>query len=298
MQTTTQTDTSGANVLHRKFTKEIFMPYCNASDGTRLFYTVWGKGRPLLFIHGGNIGSEMWNFQIPQLVEEGFQCIVYDQRGFSRSDWPSSGYDFDTLAEDLNCLVSHLQLETFSAVTFSFGAGVLGRYLSNFGAARVEKAMLISAITPCFLKSADNPEGLERELYYDPFRAALMNDRPQIFRASMEGFFNPTAAEDDVTQPLADWLIGIALQNPVMAMIELFRASSETDFRKDMSSFTMPTSIVHGDCDVFAPIAATGQRTQEMIAGSVWTTYPGASHGLPFTHRRRLNRQIKEFFCA
>lgn len=274
------------------------MPYCDASDGTRLFYTVWGKGRPLLFIHGGNIGSEMWNFQIPQLVEEGFQCIVYDQRGFSRSDWPSSGYDFDTLAEDLNCLVTHLQLEIFSAVTFSFGAGVFGRYLSNFGAARVEKAMLISAITPCFLKSADNPEGLERELYYDPFRAALMTDRPQIFRASMEGFFNPTAAEDDVTQPLADWLIGVALQNPVMAMIELFRVSSETDFRKDMSSYTMPTSIVHGDCDVFAPIATTGQRTHEMIAGSVWTTYPGASHGLPFTHRRRLNRQIKEFFCA
>lgn len=62
-----------------------------------------------------------------------------------------------------------------------------------------------------------------------------------------------------------------------------------------MSAFTIPTLIVHGDSDVFAPPEATGLRTHEMIGGSRFVSYSGASHGIVFTHRDRLNRDIADF---
>jgi pimeloyl-ACP methyl ester carboxylesterase len=48
-------------------------------------------GNQILLILGGNVGADVWEFQVPYLVERGYSCIVYDQRGFGRSDFPSGG---------------------------------------------------------------------------------------------------------------------------------------------------------------------------------------------------------------
>ena len=69
----------------------------------------------------------------------------------------------------------------------------------------------------------------------------------------------------------------------------------EADFRKDLTSFVMPTLIVHGGADAFAPAEATAHRTHQGIKGSRLEIYPGASHALFFTHQDRLNRDIGEF---
>jgi hypothetical protein len=62
-----------------------------------------------------------------------------------------------------------------------------------------------------------------------------------------------------------------------------------------MSAFTMPTLLVHGEGDVFAPLTTTAACAQRMIFDGRLITYPGASHGLMFTHRKRLNRDLGEF---
>jgi non-heme chloroperoxidase len=271
------------------------MPYFNTTDGTQLFYSIWGDGPPIVFVHGNNLGSDTWTFQIPFLVANGYQCISYDQRGFARSDWPRRGYDVDTLARDLNCFLEHLDRPKATVVTFSVGAGVLARYLSLYGTGRVDRAILIATITPCILKTEDNPQGLPREVAYEPFRAGMIEDRPQLFRDSLDAFFNPAAAENPISEGIREWLVASAIQNPLIPMLEYARIVNETDFRHDMNSFTIPTLIVHGDSDVFAPASVTGLRTHEMIAGSQFVSYSGASHGLLFTHCKRLCREIVEF---
>jgi non-heme chloroperoxidase len=276
-------------------TKEIAMPFFETEDNTRLFYSVWGSGRPILLIHGGNVGSDIWTFQLSPLIESGYRCIVYDQRAFGRSDCPAGGYDFDTLASDLNQLIHHLNLPKLSIMTFSFGAGVLSRYLSLYGSGLVESAVLIAPITPFFLRTADNPEGLERATAYEPFRAGMLEDRPKLFRDSLDALFPAETAEQPVSDEMKAWIIGSALQAPLMPMLELYRTSSETDFRGDMKCFTMPTLIVHGDADVFVPAPSTGLRTHAMIAGSTFLSYAGASHGILFTHRERINRDVAGF---
>jgi non-heme chloroperoxidase len=273
------------------------MPYFQAVDGTQMFYSVWGSasGDPVLLIHGGNVGSDVWDFQIPSLVDKGFRCIVYEQRGFSRSDAPGTGYDFDTFASDLDALIRHLNLDNFSAVGYSHGGCVLARYLANYGSAKVNKAVLVASIAPFLLKTAHNPEGIDRSDLYEPFERSMRIDRPKIFRESLDAFFAPETAETPVSDEIKDWAISVCLRSSLMPMLAIYRAGSETDFRPDMAAFTMPTLILHGDKDPFAPPAITALRTHRLIPGSELVLYEGASHGLFFTHQERLNRDLASF---
>src|SRR5258708_9067719 len=124
----------------------------------------------------------------------------------------------------------------------------------------------------------------------------MRRDRSTIFRASLEEFFAPGTADIQVPESTKDWIMGVALRSSLMQMLEVYKPSNEADFRKDLKLFSMPTLIIHGEADVFAPAAATAERVHRAISGSKLEIYPGASHGLFFTHQDRLNRDIAEFF--
>lgn len=278
------------------------MPYLYAPDGTRLSYSTWGTGEPILFIHGGNIGAGAWEFQIPALVQQGFQCITYDQRGFDRSDASATDYTIDTFAEDLDALINHLlghlHRPSLSVVTLSFGSCVLARYLSRYGTDAVSNAALVSTVLPFFAKTADNPEGLDPAMAYEPFYRGMIDDRAQVFMDNLDLFFNPAGADHEVTEGTRAWIMHLALRNPLMAMLETYRESLFADLRADLPAFTMPTLLIHGEQDPFAPLAITAARTQAMIPHSKLLSYPGASHGLMYTHHARLNRDLGEFLTA
>jgi non-heme chloroperoxidase len=266
------------------------MPFIEVHDGTRLHYADWGSGKPLLLIHGWAIGAAMWEYQIPSLIASGIRCIVYDQRGCGRSDHPSQGYEFSTLADDLAILIERLDLNAVTLAGWSLGGGVVARYLARHGGARVARSILISTNTPFLLKGENNPEGLDRSLIYDPFIAGLLDDRPQLLAKAAPLFFGAP-----VSPEIIGWAIGLSHTSSAVGMLQLFKAVHETDFRPDMAAFTMPTLIVHGSADPFQPLEATSERSHRAIPGSRLETYEGASHGLFFTHRERLNADLLEF---
>ena len=138
------------------------MPSIQARDGTELYYYDWGTGKPVVLIHGWPLTSASWEYQARVLAENGYRVIAYDRRGFGRSDWAYSGYDYDTLAGDLSAVIQKLDLTGVTLVGFSMGGGEVARYLAKFGPSRITKAVLISAVTPYLLKTEDNPEGVER----------------------------------------------------------------------------------------------------------------------------------------
>ena len=58
----------------------------------------------------------------------------------------------------------------------------------------------------------------------------------------------------------------------------------EADFRAEMRRIDVPTLIVQGDRDRSVPVELTGKPSAELIPGSGLLVYPGAPHGLMFTH--------------
>ena len=262
-------------------------------DGVRLFYKDWGAGRPVVFCHGGILGADMWEYQMTALAAAGLRCIAHDRRGCARSGHPGRGYDFDTFADDLAALVERLDLREVTLVGHSMGCGEIARYLARHGAGRVRRAVLVATTTPYLLKTADNPDGIDRAVF-DRMHAAASADRPRFTALSAGPFFGPAGA---VSEELVRWGVGLALQACPLATLDTIRAFSETDFRADLRAFRVPTLVVHGRADQGAPLALTGERTARLIAGSRLEVYDTA-HGLFVTERERLNRDLLAFVRA
>src|SRR5215470_1599351 len=140
-------------------------PFIVTRDGASLFYKDWGKGEPVLFVHSWALNSDMWQYQMVHLAGQGLRCVAYDSRGHGRSSDPGQGYDYDTLADDIAAVIEQLDLREVTLVAHSMGGGEVVRYLSRHGARRIARAVLVAPSTPFILKTADNPEGVDRSVF-------------------------------------------------------------------------------------------------------------------------------------
>ena len=87
-----------------------------AADGTHLFFRDLGTGNPVLFAAPWGLNTDWWEYQMSLLAGRGLRCIGYDRRGHGRSDEPASGYDFDTLADDMAAVFDQLDLHSVTLV--------------------------------------------------------------------------------------------------------------------------------------------------------------------------------------
>ncbi|MDO9383576.1 MAG: alpha/beta hydrolase [Hyphomicrobiaceae bacterium] len=266
-------------------------------DGTHLFYEDTGTGKPLVLIHGWPLSSAMWEYQLNELPERGIRCIAYDRRGFGKSDHPAVGFDYDTLASDLNDLLEHLDLHDVTLAGFSMGGGEVVRYLSTYGSDRVTRIALIAAVTPFMLKTSDNPDGVDKSVF-DDIEAGLRVDRPNFLTDFTKTFFGFGWISSPISDAMLASNVELAMHASSRATLGCAKAFSQTDFRNDLKAISVPALIIHGDADKTVPFEASGQRTAKAIAGSKLVVYSGAPHGLHYTERARLNADLESWVAA
>jgi pimeloyl-ACP methyl ester carboxylesterase len=271
------------------------MPCLEASDGTNLSYRDWGDGEPVVFVHGGQLGADMWEYQMVPLAERGLRCVAYDRRGCGGSDQPWRGYDYDTLADDLAAVLARLDLQGVTLVGHSMGCGDIARFLSRHGVHRVARVALVATTTPFLLKTGDNPSGIEAEAI-DAMVAPLRADRPAATAAGAAPFFGGGAV-GTVSREMMDWGVSLALRASPRATIAMTRTGFESDLRPDMAAFTVPTLVLHGIDDLTASLALCGRATAAAIAGSRLEVY-ATGHGLFITEKERLTRDLLAFATA
>jgi len=270
------------------------MAFIQTGDGTKLFFNDWGSGPPVLLVHGWPLNADMWEYQARFLAERGFRCIAYDRRGFGRSDQPWSGYDYDTMADDLAALIEHLDLRAACLVGFSMGGGEVVRYMARHGRDRIASAVLMSAVTPFLLRTNDNPRGVAQTTF-DQMIAGLETDRPHFLASFGKQFFGTGLLHLSVSGDILAWTQGLALQASARATIACVRAFSATDFRTDMRACAVPTLVMHGDGDATVPIDVSGRVAASMLPDARLMVYPGAPHALFFTERNRVNADLLAF---
>jgi non-heme chloroperoxidase len=270
------------------------MAFIKARDGTQLYYKDWGEGAPVVFIHGWPLNADMWDYQTTHLAAHGLRCIAYDRRGFGRSEQPWTGYDYDTLADDLAAVIDTLGLERTAIVGFSMGGGEVARYVGRHGGAKVSKAALISAVTPYLLKTAEHPDGVDVSVF-DQMVEGLMADRAKFLAGFGPQFFGNTLLDHKVSAETLQWTLMMALQGSARATLACVRAFSETDFRADMAALTMPTLVVHGSGDKTVPIEVAGRQAAKLAPGAQFVEYEGEPHGLMITAKDRLNADLLTF---
>ncbi len=275
------------------------MPFINTQpnalgNSVKLFYEDLGTGKPVVFIHGWPLNHEMWEYQLAELPKHGLRCIAYDRRGFGKSDRPWEYYDYDTLADDLKAVLEQLDLRQVTLIGFSMGGGEIARYIGKYGTERLEKVVLISAVTPFMLQTNDNTEGVPKE-NFDDMVNKLSQDRPAFLADFGKKFYGVTLLSHPVSQQLLDWNLMLCLMSSPKATVDCVRSFSETDFRNDVPQITVPTLIIHGDADKTVPIAISGNKTAALLPHATYKVYEDAPHGLFITEKEQLNADLMAF---
>jgi pimeloyl-ACP methyl ester carboxylesterase len=270
------------------------MPYFETTDGTQLYYQDWGSGRPVVLVHGWPLNADMWEYTSIALAEAGLRVITYDRRGFGRSGKPWGGYDYDTLTADLDSLIRKLDVRDLSLVGFSMGGGEVARYVARHGAERVASAVLISSVTPYLLRTEDHEDGVPATVFGEMVDG-LRNDRPHFLAGFGKTFFGAGMLNFTISNELLEWASMMALQASPKATIDCVAAFSATDFRADLRAMHLPTLVIHGTADATVPIDVAGRAAIKLLPNAQLLEYPGAPHGLFYTERDRLNRDLLGF---
>lgn len=265
------------------------------SSNIDLYYEDHGSGKPIVLIHGWPLSGRSWERQVPVLIEAGYRVITYDRRGFGDSSKPTFGYDYDTFAEDLNKIITQLDLKDVALVGFSMGGGEVARYLGTYGAGeRVTKAVFMAAVPPFLLKTEDNPIGVDGSIF-DGIKKAIAADRPAFLSEFLKNFYNvDTLGGKQISDEVVRLSWNIAAGASPKGTLDCVSAWT-TDFRDDLQQIDIPTLVVHGDDDRILPLSATGQATHEAIKGSRLVVVKGGPHGLNWTHFEEVNRELLDF---
>jgi pimeloyl-ACP methyl ester carboxylesterase len=272
------------------------MPYFETKDDTRLFYRDWGTGKPVVFCAGWNLSSDMWRSQMLALSDAGLRCVAYDRRGQGLSDDPGTGYDYDTLSDDLDALLTDLDLESVCLVAHSMAGGEVIRYLTRHGSQRVERAVLLSSVSPLALAGPENPDGFDPALV-DAVRDLWRADFSQWIEDGADAYFATQFLENTVSTEDVAWTFRDMQRASFRAAFDLNQAQMDADWREEMRSITIPILLIHGDADASSPIALSSRQSVKLIAGSRLEVYENAGHGLYVTHRGRLSSDLLKF-CA
>jgi non-heme chloroperoxidase len=266
------------------------------SAAIELHYEDHGSGRPVVLIHGYPLDGNSWEKQERELLAKGHRVISYDRRGFGRSSRPTVGYDYDTFAADLNALLDHVAVDDVVLVGFSMGTGEVTRYLGTYGSARVRKAALLGVIPPFLLKTDDNPDGVDGQVF-EGIKAAIVKDRYAYFKDFFDNFYNvdklgPDRIGDEALHASFNVAAGSS-PYATYACVDTWL----TDFRADLPKIDVPTLVMHGTEDRILPYDATAKRLPGLIADLELVTIEGGPHNIAWTHSEDVNKALLGFLA-
>ena len=268
--------------------------YIETAPNVKLYVKDYGNGKPVILIHGWPLSNEMWEYQIAALVENNLRVIAYDRRGFGKSSQPWNGYSYDTLTDDLKAIIDQLKLTDVTLVGFSMGGGEVVRYFSRYGGQNVSKAVLVASITPFLLRTENNAEGATPEKN-EATANEIKEDRIGFLDNFGKTFFGMSLINKPLSTPLLEYYRMLCSFASPRATLECAKSFSTTDFRDEMSSVNVPTLIIHGDEDKIVPIEISSEKAATLIPNNKFIAYEEAPHGLFYTERTRLNKDLIEF---
>lgn len=277
------------------------MPYITVgrenSTDIELYYEDHGTGQAVVLIHGYPLDGHSWEKQSAALLDAGYRVITYDRRGFGQSGQPTTGYDYDTFASDLNSVLETLDVSDTVLVGFSMGTGEVARCVSRFGTERVAKAAFLASLEPCLLKSDDNPDGAAPRAFFEGISTAVKADRYAYYTSFFKDFYN-------LDENLGSRISPESVRNSwhTAAAGGSFAAAAApmtwfTDFRGDISAVDVPALILHGTADNILPIDSTGRPFHRALPSAEYVEVEDAPHGLLWTHAEEVNRALLSFLA-
>jgi non-heme chloroperoxidase len=276
------------------------MPYFESPvDGTRLHFVDYGPaaGQVIVFVNSSYFGTEMWEYQMLPLAEAGYRCVGFDRRGHGRSDDVWGGFDLDSLADDVNGLLSHLELREVTLVGHSLGTAEVVRCLTRHGAERVARVALVAGMVPGPARSADHPGGVDPALV-EAGNETFRRDRSAFFADGARAFFALDLPGNELSEAYVQYMVDRCHGSTARAGAALGDLVVTLNVAPELAKLDLPVLVVHGTHDTSAPLDLTGRRTAQLLPDSTLKIYENAGHGLFATHREQLTTDLGEFMTS
>jgi non-heme chloroperoxidase len=275
-----------SSMAHLKVGKE------NSAD-IELYYEDMGDGQPVVLVHGWPLNGASWERQSSALLGAGYRVITYDRRGFGHSSKPYTGYDYNTLARDLEVLLESLDVKGAALFGFSMGGGEVARYMGKYNQGRITRCGLISSIAPALRKDGANPEGVDPAIF-EQIKGMIEADRFDQLQNFTKLFYNYGVLSHSVSQAKLDADFIVASQSAYHAQLFCVDSWLE-DFRDDVKQIQVPTLVIHGDSDKIVPLEASGARIPQLVPSAKLHVVKDGPHGLIWTHAAEVNTSLLEF---
>jgi non-heme chloroperoxidase len=276
------------------------MPYFESPvDGTRLHFVDYGPaaGQVIVFVNSSYFGTEMWEYQMLPLAEAGYRCVGFDRRGHGRSDDVWGGFDLDSLADDVNGLLSHLELREVTLVGHSLGTAEVVRCLTRHGVERVARVALVAGMVPGPARSADHPGGVDPALV-EAGNETFRRDRSAFFADGARAFFALDLPGNELSEAYVQYMVDRCHGSTARAGAALGDLVVTLNVAPELAKLDLPVLVVHGTHDTSAPLDLTGRRTAQLLPDSTLKIYENAGHGLFATHREQLTTDLGEFMTS
>jgi non-heme chloroperoxidase len=264
------------------------------STSIELYYEDHGSGPAVVLLSGWPLDSRSWEPQMHTLLEAGHRVIALDRRGFGRSSRPTEGYDFDTLAGDLDKVLVELDLHEATLVGLSLGTGELARYVGVYGTDRLKACVFIESLAPTFAKTDENPSGVDRATV-DAVRQSILDDRPAWLSGLLADFLN---LDDYLGKRVSEDMVRDLWNAGAGASPEATWACVLTwleDFHEDIKRIDVPTLILHGTADRILPIDGQGRKLHAALPDAHYVEIEGGPHVMCVTHAEQVNRELLAF---
>lgn len=266
------------------------MPYLTASDSTNLYYEETGDGKPLLFIHGWSLSSQIWIRQ-KEFLSSRYRCVGYDLRGHGRSIPSCSGYGIDILASDVTLFFERLCLSEVTLLGWSLGVLVV---LAAYPAVRERLASLVLVSgTSKYCTSPDYPYGLPPK---EPRSLSLLLKRNP--HKAMDGFYrkmftDELHSERGFESIERDVLPLLPPPSPEI-LVPVLQTLETADIRPVLSLIRVPALLIHGDRDLICPVDSSRYMSTQ-IPGSQCAVLTGAGHAPMYSRSNEFNSVLDRF---
>jgi 3-oxoadipate enol-lactonase len=253
----------------------------------RNYFLEFGRGRPVVLLHGIDNSGRAWAPQIPALMAAGFRVIVPDLAGHGASAPVTRPFGLQDLAADVIALLAHLDLESADVAGLSLGAMVtlqLALKRPDLIRRLVVANGFATTATPDFKKMADSWAGIFRSqdgpvTIFEQSWPALVNES---FRASSEGW-----------RTYQVWHgVAAAMHGPSLAHI--LEGIVGVDLRDGLASLHVEALFIAGEKDAMAP-PDTVRRMADAVAGARYAELAGACHVSNADSSEPFNHELVRF---
>ena len=233
-----------------------------SNDGVSLYYERDGEGTDgtVVFVSEAGLGGWSWGWQHAGLPGS-FDRIVWDLRGTGRSDTPQGPYSLETLASDLEAVLSDSGIRSAHVVAAGLG-GAVALTAARTGT-RIESLVLVGT------------GASEAEFDLDPLFAPP-TDRDRLY-TSIESVLSEAFLDEqpEVVEGIVDWRAdGDATTEGWDAQVEALEGYDAADW---LVEITQPALVFHGTDDELVPVDA-GRRLSSGLPRGEFVPLEGTGH--------------------